>query len=260
MGFIKTTTLILIGILLFISFLILNSFFIASSCLEYNNLQKSVKPLVEEFIYGEFISKELIEDNFIAMKFYCQQNNTFFVVSQADYTLSIPCQEILTGTSDSVVDSQINKFIQDNYYKEYSCSFWSCFEQENTPFFVFSEMSKNYFKSTFYILLVVSLILILLVFFLVEFKRNSLIIVGALLVISSLPFAKLDMFIESIQIRNLMAFLSIISAEAYRTFLIVFILGIILLGIGIGLKIWGPNKNNKKEHSLEKNPRQENKK
>jgi glucan phosphoethanolaminetransferase (alkaline phosphatase superfamily) len=100
-------------------------------------------------------------------------------------------------------------------------------------------MSYNYFKSKFYISLLVSAILIALIFFLVEFKRNTLILTGSLLAVSGLLFAKLSIFASFISDENLLSILSIIFTQAYKIFLITFILGIVLIGVGIGLKIWG---------------------
>lgn len=247
MGFwnwVKRGILIILCILLFVSFLAMNSLFVLSSSLEYKNIQPAVKPILKEVIFGQ-IDKLEVENSFEAMKLYCQ-NNTEFDVNQGEggYNISIPCQDILTGTSDSVLDLQIDKFINDSYYKKYDCSFLQCFKENNTPFFLFSEQSSDYLKNKFYISLLISAILIALIFFLVEFKRNVLVLTGILLVLSSLPFAKLNMFASSISDKNVLNLLSIVFTQANKIFLITFILGIVLLGIGIGLKIWGNKETN----------------
>jgi len=200
--------------------------------------------MLKDAIYGQ-VNKTEIDDNFKLMKLYCQQNNSEYVISQEDYVISIPCQEILNGTSDTIVNLQIDKFIQANYYKKYECSFWQCFKKEKTPFFIISETSKNYFKNKFYSVLIISLALIALIFFLVEFKRNTLIITGSLLIISGLPFAKSNIFTNLITNENITSILSMIFTQGYKISLITLVLGILMIEAGIALKIFSIKKENK---------------
>ncbi|MDO8623694.1 MAG: hypothetical protein Q7R52_05605 [archaeon] len=243
-NFIKKSLLVILCIILLISFIAMNAFFVLSSSLEYKNIQSAVKPLLKEVIYG--VDSTETEKTFEKMKLYCNQNNTDYVISEEGRVISIPCQEILTGTPDTIVNLQIDKFIQSNYYKKYECNFWQCFKSEKTPFFLVSETSKNYFLGKFYLALIISLILIALIFFLVEFKRNALTITGILLIISSLPFAKLSTFAYLFTNKDIINILSMIFAQAYEIFMIALVLGIVLTGIGIGLTIWDSRKTSSK--------------
>lgn len=243
LNFIKKSFLVILCIVLLISFIAMNALFVISSSLEYNYIQSSVKPILKDVIFKD-MDKAEFEKNFEAMKLYCQQNNTEYVLFQDNNVITIQCSDILNGTSESIVDLQIDKFIQDNYYKKYECSFIQCFKSEKPLFFVLSESTYNYFNSKFYISILISLILIALIFFLVEFKRNVLTLIGILLILSSLPFAKFNLFTGLITDTNILNILTLVFAKAYTIFLISFVLGILFLGAGIGLKIWGNKETN----------------
>ena len=75
-------------------------------------------------------------------------------------------------------------------------------------------------------------------FFLVQDKRNLLVIVGILLTISALPFMKLSMLTSLSPDENLTKILDALFAQASKIFLTIFIIGLIVFGVGIGLRFW----------------------
>ena len=97
----------------------------------------------------------------------------------------------------------------------------------------------------FYFALIASIALIVLMFLLIEKKTNWPILVGVLLMVASLPFAKLDVLANSVlsiagysvpfYIINVF---SIFLSKAWAVFLIGIILGAIFVGLGIVLKIF----------------------
>jgi len=239
LNWIKKVILVIICIILLISLLAMNALFVVSSSLSHDNVKQSLKPVIANEIYKNMSN---IDSNFNEMKIYCQSHTEFNITNGYDF--SIPCNEILNGTSESIVDSQIDKFIDDFYYKQYNCNFWQCFN--GNPFFIVSETSYKYLKNNFYISIVISIILALIIFFLVDFKRNLLIILGILLVLSSLPFAKFDIFSNLVN-EEILSFLTVLFKQANLIFLIIFILGIVLIASGIGLKIWNSKSQIKKK-------------
>ena len=236
LNWVKKGILIIICIALMISLLAMNALFVVSSSLSHDNIKQSLKPFIISEIYKN-TTQTGIDANFNEMQIYCQNNSEFNVANGYDFSIS--CANILNGTSESIVDSQVDKLIDDFYYKSYDCSFWQCIQ--DNPFFLISEESHEYFKNNFYISFVISLILAGLVFLLVSFKRNMLVIIGILLILSSLPFANLDS-VSNLITPNIGNFLGVLFKQSYVIFLITFILGIILLAAGIALKIWNSKK------------------
>ncbi len=241
MGFIRGGLLFIVCILLLLSLLIGNAFLVLSSSLEYENVQEKLNPVIKEIIYGE-VDVSKMQDSFDVMKKYCAEGNTQVIIKEEDYDLTIPCEDILTGTPESVLDSQVDKFIQENYYKNYNCTFIQCFKENSVPFFLISEMTKNYIKSKFYYIMVVSFVLLFLMFFLIEDKRNVLIILGILLVLSSLPLMKLSAFSSIGPNEFSSQIFSLFFEQAHKIFLWVFVIGLLIFGLGIGLRFWNPEK------------------
>jgi hypothetical protein len=105
-----------------------------------------------------------------------------------------------------------------------------------SPFFLVSQHAKDYWNGKFYLSLVVALVLIAVMFFLVERKANLAIIAGGVLVVASFPFLKVG-WLVSLFSGELEVFGSLFT-KTLIVFWISLILGIILIGVGIGLRIW----------------------
>lgn len=267
MGAIRGVLLVIVSILLFLLFLAGNTFLTLSLSLDYDNVKpelvSTMGAFVEDgmsFIIEEAVGEKVesieaglsdeINKNLEIMEEYCQ-NNSDYVFSYGENTLVIPCSVVSQG-SEAIIEEGITNIVDDFYYAEYNCGFWDCFEKTGSPFFLISEKAKDYWNSKFYLVLIASFVLIVLIFFLVEKKSNLFVVAGSLLIISALPFMKLNSFVGSLLNPFLSAsgipsdmsssFLNIFSiffTKAYNVFLISVISGIVILSIGILLKLFG---------------------
>ena len=248
MGFFRGGLLFTVSVLLFFSLLFLNLFLTLSTSLEYENVQKEVSPIVQEladgnsglfegFGAGDFNLNQVTDGAREVMQKYCQNNTEYIFVFESN-TISIPCSSLEEGKG-AIVNEAVRDIVEDAYYKEYDCSFWSCLVKEKIPLFLVSQKAKDYWKEKFYFSLIASLILISLIFFLVEKKLNWLILVGSILVLSSLPLLKIKGIISFLipeKFEALSLFLNIFFSKSYMVFWISFISGLVILGIGLGLK------------------------
>jgi|TARA_Y100000310_G_scaffold17671_1_gene17446 hypothetical protein len=175
---------------------------------------------------------EKINEEFGFAESYCE-NNTDFVFSQEGQVFEIPCSVVDQGP-EKVIEYGINQKIEEFYYKSYDCGFFECLRTE-FPFFLVSEQAKDSSKNRFYFYLFLSLILITVMFFLAEKKSSWLIIIGSLLVISSLPFFKISAFLSFLD-DSFLEFVLILFSESYKVFLISFIIGVAIVGLGVLLK------------------------
>ena len=111
MGFFRGGLLIILSILLLVSLIGLNSFFIVSSSLEYDNVREGLVNLVsgegvleeavESFGFEEGMDSgvnlsEIEEEVFDLAKAYCV-NSTDYVFSREGYTIEIPCEIVVEG-------------------------------------------------------------------------------------------------------------------------------------------------------------------
>tara|TARA_Y100000296_G_scaffold86165_1_gene124947 strand:+ start:1964 stop:2767 length:804 start_codon:yes stop_codon:yes gene_type:complete len=239
MGFIRGGLLFITGILLLVSFLAGNVFLTLALSITPENIQEQVVSNFDEIseLAGENINltKEL-EENFYIIEEYCV-NNSDYVFSEQGYTIDISCDVVEQGP-DAVMEEGINDIVDEFYYEDYSCdSFWKCFLNSENPLFLFSEQTKDYLKSKFYFSLFISLFLIAIMFFLVEQKTNLFLATGSLLIISSLPFIKVNTLLSFFNY-SFLQFLPVLFSKAYFIFTITFITGIIILSLGIALKFF----------------------
>jgi len=236
MGIIRGGLLVVISVLLFISFLAGNLFLTMDKSLEYDNVKAEILPVVRDIADEEMDITNVIEDNMETMEDYCL-NNSDYVFEESDYTFEVSCESVSKG-SEAVVDEGTENLLEDIYYNDYDCGFISCFEEMEYPFFLVSEKFKNKFNNWFYVSLLISLALIVLVFILVESKSNFFIISGSLLIISALPFMKINWFLSSKD--NIISnFLIVFFSNSYSIFLSGLILGIVLLILGVISKFFG---------------------
>lgn len=249
MGFLRGIALVFICALLFMSFLLMGTFATLNLSLEYDVVKPQVNTIIREIVIDE-VDRTVIEQQEIILKDYCN-NNSEYVFEDANYTYIIPCDVIAQGT-DAIIDKEVDSLINGTYYKEYDCKFWQCFKSEERPLFLVSQYAKDYWKSKYYNFLLISIVLAGLVFFLVEKKNNFPILVGVLLSISFIPVANLDtigkaivkiilsgagLAIESLKSIDLNVIVSIFFSKANDVFLTGFIIGLILIGLGIFFKL-----------------------
>jgi len=250
MGLIRGGLLFIVSVLLFFSLLTLNSFLTVSSSLQYENVQEQLVPVVQDITnhssnnpfldslnLSEFDLSQIISENQDSIREYCE-NYSDYVFAFEDYALTLPCDKLneANQTSEVIINEAINSFIEQVYYKDYSCGFWDCFDKKSFPFFLISEKAKDYWKGKFYLSLIVSLILIMLVFFLLEKKLNLPILVGVLLALSALPLVKLGAILSKFIDYPVIVLFNIFFSQAQRTFWISFFIGIFLVAGGIALR------------------------
>lgn len=254
MGFFRSSFVFILGILLFFSFLAMNSFFILQSSLKYDNVRAGLSPVVQELsesegaglipkeIVGEFNITKASEDALRFGKFYCRNNNrTHYAFSYEGYNANISCEMIINSTNPGeIINETLDDVIYEIYYKEYDCNFWSCFSATKLPFFLVSEKAKDYWKSKFYFSLIASLILIALILLFIEQKINTPIIVGALLSLSAIPLLKLKDLLYFLA-GDFSSLINIFLSATRSVFLFSLILGIFLAGTGIVLRLWRPD-------------------
>ena len=250
MGFFRSSFLGFVCLLLFSSFLVMNLALTLDSSLKYENVQKEIPPLVTELTNGSGGLLSLVDTKGIdinqatdkaktAMETYCQNNTEYTFVFEGR-TVSVPCSSLQSDNPlESVLNETVSSFVGDFYYKEYDCSFWSCLTKEKVPFFLVSQKAKDYWHQQFIFALMASFVLVILLFFLAESKANWPVLVGGLLILSAAPLLKIKAFIslfipEKIHVISL--FLNIFFSKAYATFWISFIVGLVLIGLGLGLK------------------------
>ena len=259
MGFFRGGFVLILGILLFFSFLAATSFFILGSSLKYDNVKEGIYPILKnisesggrgilpEEIAGKFNLTEAARDALVIAKSYClNQNNNRYVFSYEGYAVDIPCETVLNSSSpDAIVNEAYEDVIYDIYYKDYDCEFWNCFSKTGFPFFLVSKKAMDYWMEKFYLVLIVCLFLIGLIFLLVEQKANAPIIIGALLVLSAVPLLKLNDFLYAIA-GNFSVLINLFLSSARGVFFFSLIFGILLVATGIALRSWMPDSIKKK--------------
>lgn len=239
MGAIRGIILVLVITLLSISLLAGNIFLTLSLSLNYDNLKTEFSSDILDSIEGEINIKEIIEENIPEMQEHCKNKTEFsFEDFNTGQGFTIPCDVVVQG-SDAIIDYSFNNFIEEIYYEDYDCGFLDCFEETGSPLFLISEKSQNYWNNKFYWALLISVVLVGLMFFLVEKKSNTFIVAGALLIVSALPFMKLDSVLSLFSDNFILEFLSVFFSQSYNVFLIMLITGIIVLVAGIVIKLFG---------------------
>lgn len=133
--------------------------------------------------------------------------------------------------------NELDNFAEEIYYAEYNCGFWDCFG-DGQPLFLVSEKARDYWDSKFYFVVGISLVLVVLIFFLVESKINFPLVVGALLIVASLPFIKLESFLLYFSENGVFQYLAIFFSQSFYVFFRMIVLGVIIFVIGILFKFF----------------------
>ena len=167
MGFIRSSLLFIIGILLLVSFLAGNVFLTLALSITPENIQKQVVSNFDEIseLAGDEINlTEELKENFGIIEEYCI-NNSDYVFSEQGYTVDIPC-EIVEQGPDAVMKEGIKDIIDKVYYEDYSCdSFWKCLLSSENPLFLLSEESSGKKHARISYLVIVSTIILVIVSF-----------------------------------------------------------------------------------------------
>jgi hypothetical protein len=191
--------------------------------LDFETLKSDLKDIV----------KDSVNDyDFANIQEHCQ-NNTEYIINLQNYGYNVPvsCDIVVLG-QDEVKGFVIDKIIEKEYYKKYTCSFLNCPSEEKDPFVYLSFHAKDYWTKWLYYSVIASLILLVLMFLVAENRKSLFIDVGGLLIVSSLPLLFLNWLV------NNFAFVDILFSKSKTVFMIVLITGITLIVFGIGLKFW----------------------
>lgn len=238
MGVIRGGLLVIVSVAFLLGMLALNFFYTAGTSLEYNKIKTGLAEIVIDSANEEGINiSEVIEEGFPQAQSYCK-NNTYIPIdanNSLDFDVNISCESVGIG-SEAVVEEFINESIEQVYYEEYNCNFAECLSEKDAPFYVLSEDFKDYLISKFYFFLLIVIGLFVLMFLLTENKANAFIIAGVLIVLSALPFMKIESFVSSIS-GQIFKFVGLIFSTSTNVFIRVLILGIAITSIGIVLRI-----------------------
>lgn len=239
MGFIRGSLVFILGLILLVSLIAGNIFLTLSLSSNPENLKEELTSETEKLIGSAAESvldigvDEAIDEVLPELQAHCE-NNTEYVFSEQGYTISIPCETVQKG-KEAIIEEGIGDVVDEVYEKEYECSsVWECVSSSNfeNSLYLFSEEAKQEWKSKFNLTLFLSLVLIVIMFFLVSQKIDLPIIVGFLIILSSLPILginKITSFLDS-------AFTQIIPllfSESGFVFSLMLIIGIALLTFGI---------------------------
>lgn len=176
-----------------------------------------------------------LEDNEETIRSHCE-NNADYVFSHNKYAAELSCEDVRDDFSKAK-EAAIGKSVESIYYEDYQCDFMSCVIGLENPLYMVSEQSHEYWESKFYFLAFLSIALAGLVLFFADKKTTAMIVIGAIFMVSSLPFFKINLLIPSGE--GLLAFaLNVISSSAVYVALVIFILGVFALSFGIGMKFW----------------------
>ncbi len=253
MGLMRVFLLVIICILLLISLLGFNSLFVVSSSLTYENVNSQVKSILNENFtdnilpdVGEIAGIEIDDFNLSeqeesllnqTIEIYCQ-NQTEYVFSLEGYTIDLSCEDIQGGGTQAIIDETLNDFIEGVYYDSYDCDYWDCFEKEETPLFLISEKSHDYWQSKMWIMFFVSFFLVVLAFFLVKEKQNFPIVLGGVLIVSVLPLLGIEKLVSGL-FGSFAVFFTSILTNINMIFVANLVIGLILIALGIILKVIG---------------------
>jgi len=253
MGFVRGGLFVIVSVLFLVSLLVMNSLLVISLSLDYDNIKQELVPVVKEALKENINLISVIEDNrYPLMQIFCKDSSSEleYVFSEQDYTFTVPCGIVSNGT-EAVIDYAVDNFAYEQYYKEYDCDFWNCFKGEGIPIVIVSQHSQDYWQAKFYYFLLISLVLLATMFLLIEKKINLFLVSGSLVILSSLLFAKLDAlakwlintfikipFSSAVTSDNFFSFFNLIFAQSSRVFWIMFVIGIVLLIVGIIAKFF----------------------
>lgn len=255
MGFFRKSGVGLFTILLIV-FLVLAGFFLTFGLsLSYNNVQENVGTFLNENIVP---SLNLSDLSFVWAAACKVQNLTKIEFpTDLDLKIDIPCTKIVAQNTSSN-ELLVSSFIEDLYYKKYSCEmFFGCFrESKGAPTFMFSEKARFYFMSKFWFFALLALISIVVLFFLVEKKHNFGFLTGGIFVLSAFFFLGINSIASDLAKgelgEHLAGLIDVFFSGSKSVFSVFVVLGIFLIVVGIVLWILEKKKQEKEEEPEEK--------
>jgi len=237
MGFIRGTAITLFSIILLLSLFLMNLSLIVSWSLEHDTLQPALKSSAGSFLKDSLDVKNVFEGEAkTLMSSYCLIESEYKFTYE-NYNITIPC-EIIEKGPDSVINYGMDSFIDTIYYAEYNCEFWECMKESSIPFVLFSEKAMDYWRGKFLLLVLVSFVLFALIFLISKNRPVTFIVTGIFLVLSSLPFRKLNWVLKIIP-DEFSGIFSVFFTKAHSVFIIMLIIGLIFIGVGLAFRFFG---------------------
>lgn len=241
MGVIRGGLFVIASVLLFTAMLAGGTFLTFEKSLEYSIVQPELTSVLTELVNQNFNLDEELASNKELIELTCQNNTKYsFATEFIDTPLKIPCDQ-LTIDSTNITELMISNLVEENYNKQYDCKFFDCFDSVDSTdsvFFLVSAHARDYWKAKFYWIFSFSLILIAVMFVLIENRVNLPIVVGSLLIIAALPFAKLNLLAGFFADKELLAIFAVFITQSVSVFWYAFLTGIIVLALGIFLKFF----------------------
>lgn len=236
MGLIRSGVVVTLASVLFLALFLGNAFLTLSWSLEYDNVKPQVTTFANSMI-DEVGFRSALESNYELMQVYCTSYPSF-VYSDDSFSVDIPCSEIEKGP-ENVISYSIENVIEDFYYKSYECSFFECLKNQKEPFVLVSEKAKDYWVSKYKFALVAIIVLFFLLLLVMESKHSSLTVTGILMVVSALPFRKLNWAINLLPDGSVTDLFMAFFTKSYNVFMIMTIIGASLFAIGIAFEFLG---------------------
>ncbi|MCK9595799.1 hypothetical protein M0R19_01285 [Candidatus Pacearchaeota archaeon] len=236
MGFIRGGLLVIASVLFFLSLFALILTGILYSSLQYENFESKAVSVANELLIEKINLTNYTQNISPMIQSYCI-NNSDYVFSYQGYTFDIPCDKAILG-SEFLINEVVKDLIRGIYYSDYDCNFLDCFGKSQTPLFLASEKSYNYLGGKVYLILIISLILLIAIFLLAEKKTNALLLSGILILISSLLFLKLDIWISLISNKMVSQFVGIFFSQAFNVSIKILIIGVLFFISAIIFKMF----------------------
>lgn len=237
MGFIRGTAITLFSIVLLLSLFLMNLSLIVSWSLEHDTLQPALKISASDFLKNSLDAKNLFEGEAkTIMQSYCLVNSEYNFTYE-NYIFTIPCNVIEKGT-DSIIDYEMNNIIDTVYYAKYDCEFWKCVKDSSVPLVLFSEKAMDYWRGKLLLLAIISIVMFALIFLISTKRPVTVIITGILIILSSLPFRSLNWALNLIP-KEFSGIFSVFFTKAHIVFIIIFIIGLVFIGIGFAFRFFG---------------------
>ena len=237
MGLIRSGVLTVLAILIFLMLLVTGSLLSMTMSLNYQALEPELVSVATEIAVEQGINNN-ISGSILVMQEQCI-NNTNYVSSQEGYSFDIPCSVVLEG-EEAILEFVIADMVNDAYYRDYGCDFWSCSVLEgDMPTHFFSQMAYDYWKSKFYFALMITLVLVVLGFLIAEGRKNYPFLLGGLIILAALPFVKVSWFFSKFGSFEVARMLGVFFSKSFNVFLIMVIIGAVLILLGIAIKFIG---------------------
>jgi hypothetical protein len=193
-----------------------------------------------------------IDSDYSLMLDYCSAHDSIEGLNISLLSdINLSCEKVILG-QEQFKELLTESVIENVYYHDYDCDFWKCLSKTGSPFFFISNQAREYWHSKFYLFLMISLILAGLLFFITDHKTSFPIVLGTIIVLSSLPLIKLadilllifSPFLKGLDFFNLvdantiLSIIKIFFTQSFFIFWFMISLGIILILFGFVWKFW----------------------